>query len=89
MHKNKILYRDLKAANALLDADGHLRLADFGLAKMAVTSLSFLGSMNYLAPEMLAKGSTKPHGQALDLYLLGVFAYELLHGFPPFYCQER
>jgi protein kinase A len=50
LHRNKILYRDLKAANALLDAKGHLRLADFGLAKMADTSLSFLGSMNYLAP---------------------------------------
>lgn len=70
-----MLYRDLKAANALLDAEGHLRLADFGLAKLADTSVSFLGSMNYLAPEMLAKGEEKPHGKALDWYLLGVFAY--------------
>lgn len=75
LHKNKVLYRDLKAANALLDAEGHLRLADFGLAKLADTSVSFLGSMNYLAPEMLAKGEEKPHGKALDWYLLGVFAY--------------
>ena len=51
-----MLYRDLKAANTLLDALGHLRLADFGLAKEASSSTSFLGSMNYLAPEMLVAG---------------------------------
>lgn len=67
-----MLYRDLKTANALLDSEGHLRLADFGLAKEGTCSNSFLGSLNYLAPEMLEK---KMHGKALDWYLLGVFAY--------------
>ena len=80
-----MLYRDLKTANTLLDSEGHLRLADFGLAKNAVTSGSFLGSMNYLAPEMLSRGDSKTHGRALDWYLLGIFIYELLHGYPPFY----
>jgi serine/threonine protein kinase len=50
------LYRDLKASNTLLDSEGHIRLADFGLAKNAVSSTSFLGSMNYIAPEMLIHG---------------------------------
>ena len=89
LHENKMLYRDMKAANALLDSEGHLRLADFGLAKKAVSSGSFLGSMNYLAPEMLVKDDYKVHGKELDWYLLGVFAYELLHGVPPFYSEDR
>ncbi len=50
MHRCGILYRDLKASNILVDAEGHIRLADFGLAKQAVTSKSFLGSIGYLAP---------------------------------------
>jgi len=69
------LYRDLKASNILIDREGHLRLADFGLAKQAVTSNSFLGSVSYMPPEMLVEGALKPHAKSLDWYLLGVLAY--------------
>jgi serine/threonine protein kinase len=69
------LYRDLKASNILIDREGHLRLADFGLAKQAMTSSSFLGSVSYMAPEMLVEGELKPHTKALDWYLLGVLVY--------------
>lgn len=69
LHQRDILYRDLKPENILFDADGHIRLADFGLAKQANDPLdqimsspdkskkfvaqSFCGSPAYLAPEML------------------------------------
>jgi serine/threonine protein kinase len=59
------------------------------LAKIASNSDSFLGSVNYLAPEMLNSEKKRPHGRPLDWYALGVFGYELLHGLPPFYSEDR
>jgi len=57
LHTKKVLYRDLKPENILIDAEGHLRLADFGLAKQSeqdnIQAQSFCGSPAYLAPEML------------------------------------
>jgi len=87
LHKKGILFRDLKPENILLDADGHIRLADFGLAKQGkegqdVKAQSFCGSPAYLAPEMLKKeGVTK----AGDVYQVGVVLYEMLVGIPPYY----
>ena len=54
LHKNKIIYRDIKPENILIDMDGHVRIADFGLSKpdMASNDLahSFCGSPEYMAP---------------------------------------
>lgn len=57
IHSLNVVYRDLKPENILIDFDGHVKLADFGLAKEGITeklnARSFCGSPAYLAPEML------------------------------------
>ncbi len=69
LHDKNVIYRDLKPENILVDAEGHLRLADFGLSKMNFSHVdltqTFCGSPEYMAPEMLRQDG---HGFALDYY---------------------
>lgn len=85
VHSLDIVYRDLKPENILLQEDGHIRLADFGLCKQSVpfelAVRSFCGSPAYLPPELLREKKVGKYG---DYYQLGVLAYELLVGIPPF-----
>ena len=59
LHQRDIIYRDIKPENILLDLDGHVRIADFGLAKPDITqqnmAYSFCGSPEYMAPQMILK----------------------------------
>lgn len=60
IHHKNIVYRDLKPENLLIAADGHVKIADFGLAKPLLSpsrkvAYSFCGSPEYMAPEMLLK----------------------------------
>jgi serum/glucocorticoid-regulated kinase 2 len=83
------LYRDIKPENILIDFDGHIRIADFGLSKPNMkfedVAFSFCGSPEYMAPEMLLK---KGHNLQLDLYCLGALLYELVIGLPPYYSRN-
>eukprot|EP01017_Pseudomicrothorax_dubius_P050967 TRINITY_DN9735_c0_g1_i2.p1 TRINITY_DN9735_c0_g1~~TRINITY_DN9735_c0_g1_i2.p1 ORF type:complete len:250 (+),score=54.10 TRINITY_DN9735_c0_g1_i2:94-750(+) len=89
LHGMDVIYRDLKPENILLGLDGHIRLADFGLAKEGITSdettRSFCGSPAYLSPEMLGNAGV---GKAADIYGVGAVLYELLVGEPPFFNED-
>ncbi|KAK2796518.1 hypothetical protein FQN50_009531 [Emmonsiellopsis sp. PD_5] len=79
-----VAYRDLKPENILLDAEGHLRLVDFGFAKQLWSreTYTLCGTPEYLAPEVIHNSG---HGLAVDWWALGVLIYEFIVGQPPFW----
>jgi tRNA A-37 threonylcarbamoyl transferase component Bud32 len=85
-HERGVVHRDVKPANLLLDADGNVHVADFGIATAAgLDSLTqtgtVLGTAGYLAPEQAEGRQTTA---ASDRYALGVVGFELLTGSRPF-----
>ncbi|KAL8426234.1 hypothetical protein Efla_005465 [Eimeria flavescens] len=90
LHRHNVIYRDLKPENVLLDAEGHVRLTDFGLSKSGIadnnSARSICGTPEYIAPEILCQVG---HGKAADWWSLGALLYEMLTGLPPFYTSDR
>uniref|UniRef100_A0A6Q2XZ14 protein kinase C n=1 Tax=Esox lucius TaxID=8010 RepID=A0A6Q2XZ14_ESOLU len=85
LHENKIVYRDLKLDNLLLDTEGYVKIADFGLCKEGMgfrdRTSTFCGTPEFLAPEVLTETS---YTRAVDWWGLGVLIFEMLVGESPF-----
>ena len=82
LHSLGLVYRDLKPENILLDQSGHVKITDFGFASMFTpTRWTLCGTPEYLAPEIiLGQG----HGKGVDWWAMGILAYEMCAGDPPF-----
>uniref|UniRef100_A0A672KF95 protein kinase C n=1 Tax=Sinocyclocheilus grahami TaxID=75366 RepID=A0A672KF95_SINGR len=84
-HEHKIVYRDLKLDNLLLDTEGFVKIADFGLCKEGMgyrdRTSTFCGTPEFLAPEVLTETS---YTRAVDWWGLGVLIFEMLVGESPF-----
>ncbi len=85
-HSRGVIHRDIKQANVLIDNEGNIKVADFGLAKMNNPSQASgltrtnvaMGTQEFAAPEMLTPGAAVDH--RADLYSLGVMLYQMLTG---------
>tara|TARA_B100000959_G_scaffold264308_1_gene304636 strand:- start:1259 stop:3172 length:1914 start_codon:yes stop_codon:yes gene_type:complete len=87
-HRNGIVHRDVKPGNVLVAPNGHIKVADFGIARALANVQSELtqagtvmGTATYISPEQAQGMEVDPRS---DLYSLGVMIYEMLSGHPPF-----
>lgn len=78
LHSFNIVYRDLKPENLLITRTGHLKIADFGFAKVVEDrTWTLCGTPEYLAPELI---QSKGHNKSVDWWAVGILIFEMLAG---------
>ena len=86
LHERDIVYRDLKPENCMFDADGYVKVVDFGFAKIVTEkTYTLCGTPDYLAPEII---TNKGHNCAADWWSFGVLVYECCVGNAPFEAED-
>lgn len=96
LHEHNILHRDIKGANIFLTSSGCLKLGDFGCSEKLKSHAtlpgefnSLVGTMAYMAPEVITRNASQGHGRAADIWSLGCVVIEMSTGKRPWYDLEN